>query len=589
MLEVLNYPFDSAAILRKKKTLKRLLSDGDKGQKIKVAILGGSTTNEIKDVLELFLLKAGFTPEFYQSEYNKYYEDAVFGNETLNAFAPDIIYIHTTNVNILRFPRIADKEAEIDALLQKEIERYKAIWKSLEKYNCIIIQNNFELPAHRSLGNLDAYDIHGKTHFISLLNNEFAKAARSISHLLINDIHYLSASFGLQHWTDKNLWYTAKYALSFDAIPVLANNIVNIIKASLGKTQKCLILDLDNTCWGGIIGDDGLNGIRLGSETAAGESFVEFQRYVRSLNERGVLLAVCSKNEADIAREGFSHSGSVLKFEDFTSFKANWEPKHENIRAIAADINIGIDSLVFIDDNPVEREIVQSQLPSVSIPNVNDVVNFIDHIEYNGYFEVTSLSSEDISRTKLYKENAGRNEAQAMFVNYDEFLASLNMTAEIRRFDPLYFERITQLINKTNQFNLTTQRYTIADVEKFAGDQNYIPLFGNLVDKFGDNGIISILIGVIEGEICSVDTFLMSCRVLKRQMENAMFDVLIEKCREQGVKKITGRYIRTPKNNMVSELYAELGFTLKYREDNGDTHWELDLEKYNKPQININY
>lgn len=589
MLEVLNYPFDSAAILRKKKTLKRMLSDRGIGQNIKVAILGGSTTNEIKDVIELFLLKAGFTPEFYQSEYNKYYEDAIFGNEALNTFVPDIIYIHTTNVNILRFPEISYSEAETDDLLQQEVQRYKAIWKSLKKYNCIIIQNNFELPAHRSLGNLDAYDIHGKTHFISLLNIEFAKAARSISHLLINDIHFLSASFGLQHWTDKNLWYTAKYALSFDAIPVLANNVVNIIKASLGKTKKCLVLDLDNTCWGGVIGDDGLNGIRLGSETATGESYVEFQSYVRSLNDRGILLAVCSKNEANIAREGFLHSGSILKLEDFTSFKANWEPKHENIRSIATDINIGIDSLVFIDDNPVEREIVQSQLPSISIPDVNDVVKFIDYIEQNGYFEVTSLSKEDTSRTKLYQENAGRDEMQAMFSNYDEFLASLNMIAEIRRFDSLYFERITQLINKTNQFNLTTKRYTISDVERFAGDHNYIPLFGKLVDKFGDNGIISILIGIIEGDVCRIDTFLMSCRVLKRQMENAMFDMLVEKCRSNGVRKITGSYIRSPKNIMVSELYAELGFTLEVREDNGDTRWELDLKKYNKSQINIKY
>ena len=588
-MECLNYPFDSEMILRKKKSLKRaLLSDGI-FKDIKVAILGGSTTNEIKDVLELFLLKAGFLPIFYQSEFNKYYEDAIFGNDILNSFSPDIIYIHTTNRNILRFSEIGDTASKVEELINDELKRFNAIWKGLERFNCIIIQNNFELPFNRDLGNLDGYDIHGRTYFVNALNMDFANSARKISYLMLNDIHYLSAFYGLQNWSDKNLWYTAKYALSFDAIPLLANNLVNIINASFGKTKKCLVLDLDNTCWGGIIGDDGLNGIKLGGETAVGESYVEFQSYVKRLNDRGILLAVCSKNELEIAKEGFTHSDCVLKFDDFTSFKANWEPKHENIKAIANEINIGIDSLVFIDDNPVEREIVQSQLPFVSIPNENDIINFIDHIEYNGYFEVTNLSKEDVSRVKLYKENANRDHMQAMFANYDEFLVSLNMLADIHRFDPIYYERITQLINKTNQFNLTTKRYTIADVEKIADNNNYIALFGKLSDKFGDNGIISIIIGMVDEKVCRIDSFLMSCRVLKRQMEHAMLDVLVEECKLRGVNKIIGSYIKTAKNNMVSTLYSELGFDLVSQFDSGDTNWELSLEQYNKPLINIKY
>ena len=396
-MPALNYPLDVQHILRKKGSIKRALLETDKFLNLNVAILGGSTTTEIKNILEIFLLDRGVRPTFYESEYNMYYEDSLFGSSDLEAFSPDIIYIHVTNKNIRKFPEFSANIQEIEQLLGDEISRYKEMWASLKRFDCMIIQNNFDYPLNRSLGNLDSYDVHGRSWFINRLNNEFSESARNISNLFINDINFLSAHFGIRHWFDPSLWHRAKYAVSMDAIPELALNITNIILAIKGLSKKCLILDLDNTCWGGVIGDDGIHGISIGQENAIAESFTVFQHYVSELRDRGITLAVSSKNDLKNAEEGFTHPDSVLNLTDFTSFKANWDGKDVNIEAIAQDINIGLDSLVFIDDNPVEREIVRSQLPSVAVPNVgNDVIDFIDFIDRNGYFEPISLSKDDI-------------------------------------------------------------------------------------------------------------------------------------------------------------------------------------------------
>lgn len=582
MINSLNYPFDNSFILRKKKSIKRELLLNNPSAKINVAFLGGSTTNEIKNILELFLLKNGFLPTFYESEYNKYYEDAVFPNSELESFKPDIILVHTSIVNITQFPEYSFSADDVDSLFYTQVNKFKAIWNGLAKYNCAIIQNNFDLPQNRSLGSLDNYDIHGKSLFVNKLNLEFAKSANQIKNLYINDINYLSAYIGIKTWFDRNLWHSSKYAIGFDAIPEYAHQVAGIINAIIGKTKKCLVLDLDNTCWGGIIGDDGLDGISLGNETAQGESFMYFQNYVKELKNRGIILAVCSKNEHNLAKEGFTHTDSVLKFEDFTVFKANWEPKSENIQSIAKEINIGLDSLVFIDDNSVEREIVSSQLPVVSVPDVgNDVMAFIDHIEKNAYFEIVSLSADDINRNKFYQDNNSRIEQQAQFDSYDDFLKSLQMVAEINSFSSVYIDRITQLTNKTNQFNLTTKRYTLGEMQAIANDEDYIKLYGKLADKFGDNGLISIVVGHVINNICHIDLWLMSCRVLKRNMEFAMLDALVVECKKFGINQITGYYYKTPKNNMVTNFYQTLGFVLT--EKNGDNSvWQLMINNYNK-------
>jgi len=576
----LQYPLEINHILRKKKSIKKELLKNENLIEKNISILGGSTTSEIKNILELFLLNSGIKPNFYESEYNQYYEDALFGNEDLDKFNPDIVYIHTTNQNITQLPQPNNSENEIISLLDNELQRYKSIWSSLAKYDCAIIQNNFDYTIDRSLGNLDCYDIHGKTYFINQLNNEFSKISRGVKNLYINDINYLSSYIGLKNWFDRSLWHQAKYALSLDSIPELAFNISKIISAIFGKTKKCLVLDLDNTCWGGVIGDDGLDGIHIGTETAIAESYTSFQKYAKELKQRGVALAVCSKNDFKNAKEGFDHPDSVLKFDDFTSFKANWNPKNQNILDIAKEINIGIDSLVFIDDNPVERDVVSSQVPSVAVPNVeDDVIHFIDHIDRNGYFEPITLSVDDINRNKYYEGNKKRLTEQATFQSYDEFLVSLKMTAEIKSFSSVYLDRITQLINKTNQFNLTTKRYTAGEIENISTSDEHIKIYGKLTDKYGDNGLIAVSIGSIKKRQCHIDLWLMSCRVLKRDMEFAMLDELVKQCTEKGVSTIVGYYYKSTKNNMVSNLYEKFGFNLLERSDE-DSVWKLDILDY---------
>jgi len=576
----LEYPLGIDKILRKKKSIKKELLNKKNLVAKNIAILGGSTTSEIKNILELFLLDSEIKPNFYESEYNKFYEDALFGNDVLDKFNPDIVYIHTTNQNIIKYPELNNNEDEIFTLINNEIERYKSIWSSLTKYNCPIIQNNFDYTVNRSLGNLDFYDIHGKTYFINQLNDKFSQEARAIKHLYINDINYLSSYIGLKNWFDVSLWHQAKYALSMGSIPELAFNINKIINSIFGKSEKCLVLDLDNTCWGGVIGDDGLDGISIGVETAIAESYTSFQKYVKELKQRGVILAVCSKNDFQNAKEGFKHPDSVLKFNDFTSFKSNWDPKHQNILDIAKEVNIGVDSLVFIDDNPVERDLVSSQVPSASVPNVgNDVIHFIDHIDRNGYFEPISLLVDDINRNKYYEDNKKRSQEQSIFKSYDDFLVSLEMTAEIKSFSSIYLDRITQLTNKTNQFNLTTKRYTASEIENIVTSDEYIKIYGKLTDKYGDNGLIAISIGRINENQCHIDLWLMSCRVIKRDMEFAMLDELVRQCKEKGVLEIIGYFYQSDKNNMVFDLYEKFGFALN--DTNGeDTIWRLDISNY---------
>ena len=337
----LEYPFDCIEILRKKRSFKRKLLKKSGLMDIRIAILGGSTTSEIKDVLEVFLLKEGFRAEFYQSEYNQFFEDLMFENRMLKEFQPEIIYLHTSMVNIISFPNIGDTKATIENSVEKEFSKYKELWQQIEKiFNCPVIQNNFDLPRDRPLGNLDCSDIHGRTSYVLRLNHLFSEYAREHKNFHINDIFYLSSWIGLEKWHNKTLWYSTKYAMNLEVLPFLAHNIAKIIKALLGKSQKCLVLDLDNTIWGGLIGEQGQDGLEIGQDTPIGEAFTEFQNYIKELKQRGIILAVCSKNDLEVAKEGFSHPDSILQLEDITVFKANWEPKHENIKSIAREINI---------------------------------------------------------------------------------------------------------------------------------------------------------------------------------------------------------------------------------------------------------
>lgn len=580
-LKKLEYPFDWRYINRKKKSLKKILLDKKTPfLEKKIAILGGSTTNELKLILELFLLKEGIKPIFYETEYNKYYEEALFGRE-LEKFNPDIIYIYINEKNI-KYPSIINSDKDINEIYKIETGKIEEIWKILnKKFSCTIIQNNFELPQYRLIGNSSGYLKGGRVNYINKLNDFLSQKVQEYNNLYINDLNYLSALVGLEQWYDEFLWFNYKYAISFKGISYVAHSVASIIKSIFGKNKKAIALDLDNTLWGGVIGDDGINGIKIGSETAIGESYLDFQKYLKELKSLGIILTINSKNSLENAEEGLNHPSMILKKEDFLSIKANWNVKSENIIESAREINIGEDSFVFLDDNPTERELVETQVNNVSVPNIgNKSEKYIDFIDRNGYFEIFSISKEDLERKLYYESNKSREIEKTAFVDYEEFLASLDMIAEIDRAKEVYLDRIYQLINKTNQFNLTTKRYTKNEIEEIYINPDKILLYGRLKDKFGDNGLISIIIGEKRGTELDIPLWIMSCRVLKREMEKAMLDKLVEFAKNMGIETLIGEYIPSAKNTMVKEHYKHFGFEEVQKENKGITKWKLNIKNY---------
>ncbi len=588
-MKELEYPFDADYLLSKKKRIKKeLLASGKSFIDKKIAILGGSTTANIMLMLELFLLNNGIRPSFYESEYNKYYEDAVFDNPALEEFAPDIIYVCTSNRNITAFPELAMDEAAVDGLLAAQFSKFEAIWDSLSKrYNCPIIQNNFEMPLFRLLGNMDAWDYRGATNFTNRLNEKLYAYAKGHENFFICDLNYIAADYGFKEWSDPSYWYMYKYAMCVPAIPYLSFNVANIIKSIFGKNKKGFVLDLDNTLWGGVIGDDGVDGIALGPEEAEGQAYTEFQSYLKAHQQLGVILNIDSKNDYENAIAGINHPDSQFTEKDFISIKANWDPKDKNFADIAAERTRLPESLVFVDDNPAERHIVTEQLKGVSAPELTDVAHYIQTIDRGGYFEPVNISADDLKRNEMYQENAARAKLQSSFTDYGEYLDSLEMSAEIDAFAPVYMARIAQLTNKSNQFNLTTKRFTQAEIEATAADAGFITLYGKLIDKFGDNGVVSVVIGRLEGSDCHVDLWLMSCRVLKRDMECAMLDELVKRCKASGVTTLYGHYLPTEKNKMVKTFYGDMGFELIAENEDGSSDWKLSLEGYTNQNKHI--
>lgn len=581
-MKQLQYPFDAAEILKRKKSIKKaLLADGSSRVHKKIAIFGGSTTGDIAKIMELFLLDAGIEPEFYESEYAQYYQDALFPSAELMEFQPDLVFIHTSNRNVMNYPEMADTAEQVDEKFQTELNRFKAVWNGVqEHFHCPIVQNNFEMPFYRLMGNRDCYDIHGRTNFLTRLNQAFYEYAQNHESFYINDLNYVSADYGLKEWANPLFWNMYKYAMCLDAIPSFAFNTAKIIKSVFGRNKKALALDLDNTLWGGVVGDDGVDGLEIGQETGVSQSYYEFQSYLKQVKSMGILLTVCSKNDHENAIAGLNHPEGVLRPDDFVAIRANWENKDRNIADIASELNIFSDAIVFVDDNPAEREIVRSQLPGVAVPDMETVEEYITTLDRNGYFEVTTFSDDDLKRNEMYKLNAQRKAQQAAFSDYAEYLRSLSMEATIDDFLPVYIARITQLANKSNQFNVTTRRYTPAEMDAVFASDNYIRLYGKLVDKFGDNGVVSVVIGEKNGAVLDIQLWIMSCRVLKRDMELAMLDTLVEKCRVAGIETIRGYYYPTAKNKMVKELFGSFGFCKVSEDDDGNTVWELPVADY---------
>jgi FkbH-like protein len=340
-------------------------------------------------------------------------------------------------------------------------------------------------------------------------------------------------------------------------------------------------MDLDNVLWGGTVGDDGLEGIRLG-ELGEGEAYVQFQIWLKELCDRGIILAVCSKNDDDKAREPFrEHPDMVLRETDISCFIANWNNKADNLRLVAQRLNIGLDSIVFLDDSPFERNLVRELAPAACVPEMpEDPAEFVPYIESLNLFETAQFSPEDRKRTDFYRANVLREDEEARFTNVDEYLASLQMEAIFERFDDLHLPRIAQLVQRTNQFNLTTIRHSAAELKEFVDDPEYFPFYVTLADRFGESGLVSVVIGRAEGDCLDIITWLMSCRVISRRLEEFVLDRLVEVATNAGIGKLRGRYVPTKKNDLVATHYEKLGFRLSETFPDESRSWELSVRDY---------
>jgi FkbH-like protein len=585
------FKLDAAELLRKKRSLKKeLLLSGGLTEK-KIAILCGPTAAELKDQLELVLLAGGIKPVFWEGEYNKYYEDAVFGDAALDALQPDLVYLHVSVASVQGWALAGDSPAQVEEALAAEWSRWRQVLDKLQRFKCPVVTNNFEDPPLRLFGSLDAVDPRGRVRHVSRLNELLAAHVHATDGLYLHDLRRTAAWVGLRIWHDRRLWHWAKSPAAQEALPHWGRSLGMLMLAIFGRAKKLLALDLDNTLWGGVIGDDGLEGIKIGPDEAEGEAYLEFQRYAADLRSRGVALAVVSKNEDINARLGLSHPDGVLKDGDFAAFRANWDPKSDNLQSIAHALNLGRDSFVFVDDNPVERAIVLAQTPDVSVPEVGtDVSAYAPLLDALGYFETAGLSAEDLGRAEAYAANAQRDKVQGSFSSYGEFLASLQMKAELGPWADPYFDRISQLSNKSNQFNLTTRRLHLEEAKAWSVEPERICLYARLADRFGDHGLVT-LASAKQGAPGSwdIELWLMSCRVLKRGMEDALLDALVKAAAVRGGQRLVGHYLPTVKNGMVREFYSTMGFSKIGETPDGGSHWQLPLGTYRPRNEHISF
>jgi FkbH-like protein len=457
-----------------------------------------------------------------------------------------------------------------------EAGRWQSLWERVSaRTGARVVQHTFAVRHDPALGHLAARMPGSRYAMLHELNAELGR--RAGDEVALVDCERLADTWGKSRWFDDRYWFLAKQAVALDALPLLARHTAAVIAADVGLARKCLVLDLDNTLWGGVVGEDGLAGLRLG-EGAEGEAYVAFQERILELKRKGIVLAVASKNDEADARSVFEeHPSMRIRLDDIACFAANWDTKVDNIRSIAQTLDLGLDALVYADDNPSEREIVRRFLPEVDVlPLPQDPAHYARALAEYLHFETATLSAEDVARADQYRARAQAAERRLELDDLGEFLRDLEMRARIAPFDELRLPRIVQLIGKTNQFNLTTRRHSSAKVRELMAEPDSIHLFLELRDRFVDHGLVGVLIATREDDAMEIDTWLLSCRVIGRTAEHAMLEQLARRAVAQGCARLRGTYAPTAKNGLVAELYPSLGFEL-VGEDGGATIWEYDL------------
>ncbi len=530
---------------------------------VRLAILGSATTVHLPPSIRVAGLRRNIWLAVHEGEYGQYAQELDDPGSALHRFRPDLVLLAFDARHVTAGLDPAADAAAAERALQDGLDRMRRCWKEAQATGATVIQQTV-LPTLPALMGSNEQRLPGSPAALVARLNALLPAAAEAAGVHLLSLDGVAARDGIAAWHDPVLWHRAKQDISPVAAPVYGDLVGRLVAALQGRSAKCLVLDLDNTLWGGVIGDDGLEGIVVGQGSALGEAFLAVQAHAKALAARGVILAVCSKNDEANALSPFErHPEMLLKRSDLSCFVANWDDKATNLRRIARELNIGVDSLVFLDDNPFERNLIRAELPEVSVPEVpeDDPALMPQALADAGYFEAVGITDEDRARTGAYRANAERVSLAGEATDMPSYLRSLEMRLVWRRFDRIGLGRIVQLINKTNQFNLTTRRTTEAEVTALMGDPRAFGLQLRLVDRFGDNGIIAVVVGRLDGEKrCHIETWLMSCRVLGRGVEQATLALLAEQARALGAVALVGEYVPTAKNAMVAEHYARLGF-----------------------------
>lgn len=532
---------------------------------LRVSVLASASAQHLCSSLKLFLYAEGFSPNIYLGGYDAISSSALQPDAEVWTTSPDVLLLLPAISDIKVWPRMFADAGEIDAWLRSQANNYLAIWDMAARKlpGCKIYQSLLVQPLERTLGNLESQYPFSRSNCLRALNDYII--SNKPSHVTIIDMDALAARVGRQNWFDETGYFLSKQYVALRELPTVSAYIARLIASGRGNVKKCLVLDLDNTLWGGVVGDDGISGIRLDPSDPVGEAFLHFQSYVLALKERGVLLAVCSKNDDATARAPFSvFEDMPLKLGDFAAFVANWDDKVTNIRRIATELNIGLDSIVFFDDNPAERSIVAEYEPSVLTIDVpSDPSLYVRALDSSFAFEWERLTEEDFGRAATYAQNQEREKLQSQFVDYDDYLKSLGMKAWISPVDESGLARLAQLFSKTNQFNVRTVRYSESSVASLSRDAGSCVLQVKFADRFSNYGIVAGVVLTRVADVLFIDNWVMSCRVFERGLEYATLAGILAHAEALGCTAIVGEFIPTAKNGYVSSLFERLGFVEK--------------------------
>lgn len=547
------------------------------GKEQRLAVLGNCATQFFSVAIEGYAKLSGLNLKVYDTDYNQIEAQLLDPQSEVYSFCPDeiLIFLSTDKIYEEFLDMPMEKRADFADIMIQKLTYY---WSLIGKHSkARIIQPNFTEIDDKALGQYSCKVNLSFIYQIRKLNFLLQEAMEQHKEVYPVDLLAIQIMQGQKHFYDPAIYYNTKMTISLDVLPYVAKAVTDVLLAMNGKIKKCIVLDLDNTLWGGVIGDDGLGGIEIG-ELGSGHAFADFQRWLKQLKECGIILAVCSKNNEDTAKEPFEkHEEMILRLSDISVFVANWNDKASNIRLIQETLNIGMDSMVFVDDNPFERNLVKELIPEIEVPDLpEDPALYLSYLQECNYFDTVSFTGVNSDRTKQYQAEYERKQLQMSYASIDEYLQSLEMVGEVKPFEPVRYARIAQLTQRSNQFNLRTIRYTEDEIEKIATDDHYLTLYYTLKDKFGDHGLVSVVILEKKSDTeVFVDTWLMSCRVLKRGMEEFIVNGMIRAAKEQGFTIVSAEYIPTAKNAMVKDIYKTMGFT-EYEEH----QYRIDVDSY---------